>query len=618
MLKYTRLGDLTFEFGSTSKLSRQLGKEFSAALKDWGFALFNCAPEGAENGEYASPLILNAPARLKNVLDAFFPSLINDLDQIEDHRAHNTRYSMKTVIFCRILSAMLNNDSGHFWASSFCKDSLIANTNHVLGRKITSLPIWVTLCGCLSQVPGEQLRGITENISNNFFGMDWFRNQQLFVKGEIQGSFVVFLDAVVISDNNSEPIDTDDHSHVKPKESPKEKVPDTVAVDAKALIFNSTFSLATQFSEFVPDLLLDDRRTEALLCKREGSANEYLDVLSDNELDAFALRNAVKATLKSFGNLAQEQLDKDILALKAELQERIDEEDHWLAQILFISPPDEKPYIKAKAKHDTNIDALEIKLAETIGKLKYRLKNHLDKYEKVLEKDLIYLNRNLDSAIKKLEEGFCGFQTKRQKRQFELDALPAILDQLSSAYPGKSFCFVLPCLDMSVNAIKAIQAHGYHCIVMDNGARYTELAQKAFVPENRFSKDAAELSWANGLEYEGLSVNVACSRESEKSTIFVTDLSISDQDDCLRIAQTASNRFLAEKESLELQKSLGLDLTRRFSESIRVQENHCICVQIAFAISQLLLATDLDVAAEVFTERAFSEEFSKSMHRDMV
>jgi hypothetical protein len=589
-------------------LFTELKMELTRVLGAYGASIYGSPPDGAK---LDSGKCTNAPERLKEVLDTFFPTLMDDLAKIKDHRASNIKHRLEEVLFFRMLSAIFMKDSMRYWLTSYRDRALTNNASYVLDRDINSIPSWDTICECMGSVPYAQIRHATNRICKTYLEKDWARSDRLILEESSQESqsgqesFLVFLDAVVVSDNNSD------------LKAGAERVPETVAVDAKLLIKNSVFSLATQFKQFEHDLDLEASRFAAFSARKEGKVQD--DELSDEELAAFASRDLAVATLENLPIEAKKQCDASIAKLESAAFWKIEDEGNILKRVLAMANPKSVSYQNAQSRRDYRVEVIQDKLAAAVGELQDKLKLQLEKYERDLEKNLGALDRNLESAIKKVEEGYRGFQSIRQRRQFELGALPDILDQLSSTYPGSVFCFVLPFLDISTDAIKDIISHGYHYIVMEHTAKIPDLAQALDKDSSGQVKDHAiekpALSWANGLDYAGLSVNIAHSSEAEKSPfLFATDLAISSEEDCSKIIQAAMNRFLVEKESFKIQQSLGFDTDHKLYNAKACSSNFG-CIQLAYAISQILLATDWNVSSGAISERAYIESFTRYMHK---
>jgi len=256
----------------------------------------------------------------------------------------------------------------------------------------------------------------------------------------------------------------------------------------------------------------------------------------------------------------------------------------------------------------------------------------LEFYHYVLEAKLV-LNENLvfsictvfvenKGKIPSEEELFSpdydepGYEKKKQ--DCELKAFYRLADKLKEAYPRLPICITGDSLYACQQVFEKCRDNNWRFILRFKEGSipslYNVYRQVSAKPEQSFrvfrkrgggivhEHDAAalacdqnsdiiklEYSFANGLLYEGFSLNMAECKDSslEYPFLFLTDLPVN-HENCEHTVMDGRRRWRIENEGFKVQKQHGYYLKHVFCKNYNAMKVHYLTIQIAHSIAQLL------------------------------
>jgi hypothetical protein len=124
-----------------------------------------------------------------------------------------------------------------------------------------------------------------------------------------------------------------------------------------------------------------------------------------------------------------------------------------------------------------------------------------------------------------------------------------------------------------------------------------------------------EYTYANGLQYEGFSLNMAECKDSrvEYPFLFVTDLSVN-RKNCESTVMDGRRRWRIENEGFKVQKKHGYYLKHVFCKDYNAMKVHYLAIQIAHTINQLLKHSSTLIKKLNLSNKEFYKSLKKSFN----
>jgi hypothetical protein len=309
------------------------------------------------------------------------------------------------------------------------------------------------------------------------------------------------------------------------------------------------------------------------------------DELSDEEIAAiFERQEGGQKARKEWEDAhvkATEDYNEAILAAKENAIVLETESEALLANDLVIAGEDESAQNTANASHEARVReirkkarAAERKLTTQYNKLKRKLDTDFEKCIAKLDKELV-------EALEAFLEANGGFCSARDKQACEIGGFVLLLKDLEKRYPGVHFLFIMDALYSAKKVIKACKDYRHHYIIRAKQKRIPNMTKpiyNALGGPNSFKIGNTEYAWVTDQEYDGMKYNgaIAIFKDTEACAfLFITDLPINNQDDCIRIIEAGRSRWRVDYP----RRNKILDETKRVA-----QLRHSLTAHLGFSV----------------------------------